>query len=87
MCDEAGRYQGCVTPASLHKTGAHSIREAFVNDVNAVPLDTDLHQLATIAQFQRTAKAVEPFDLTWLEIDTWDPTALALIRSKAPCPK
>jgi galactonate dehydratase len=32
------------------------------------------------------AKAVEPFDLTWLEIDTWDPQSLALIRSKAPCP-
>lgn len=32
------------------------------------------------------AKAVEPYDLTWLEIDNWDPTALALIRSRAPCP-
>ena len=32
------------------------------------------------------ARAVEPFDLTWLEIDTWDPHSLALIRSKAPCP-
>ncbi|SKD03147.1 glycine betaine/L-proline transport ATP binding subunit [Burkholderia sp. YR290] len=53
VCDEAGRYQGCVTPASLHKTGAHSIREAFVNDVNAVALDTDLHQLATIALSQQ----------------------------------
>jgi glycine betaine/proline transport system ATP-binding protein len=53
VCDEAGRYQGCVTPASLSKTGAHSIREAFVNDVNAVPLDADLHQLATIALNQQ----------------------------------
>jgi len=53
VCDEAGRYQGCVTPASLRKTGAHSIREAFVNDVNAVPLDADLHQLATIALNQQ----------------------------------
>ncbi|MBS0642416.1 MAG: mandelate racemase/muconate lactonizing enzyme family protein [Proteobacteria bacterium] len=32
------------------------------------------------------AKAVEPYDLTWLEIDNWDPAALALIRSRAPCP-
>ena len=32
------------------------------------------------------AKAVEPYDLTWLEIDNWDPQALALIRSRAPCP-
>jgi galactonate dehydratase len=34
----------------------------------------------------QVAKAVEPFDLTWLEIDNWDPAALALIRSRAPCP-
>jgi L-alanine-DL-glutamate epimerase-like enolase superfamily enzyme len=32
------------------------------------------------------AKAVEPYDLTWLEIDNWDPQALALIRSRCPCP-
>ena len=36
--------------------------------------------------YLQIAKAVEPFDLTWLEIDTWDPASLALIRSKAPCP-
>jgi len=36
--------------------------------------------------FLQVAKAVEPFDLTWLEIDTWDPQSLALIRSRAPCP-
>jgi galactonate dehydratase len=34
----------------------------------------------------KVAKAVEPYDLTWLEVDTWDPQALALIRSRAPCP-
>jgi L-alanine-DL-glutamate epimerase-like enolase superfamily enzyme len=32
------------------------------------------------------ARAVEPFDLTWLEIDTWDPGSLAYIRNHAPCP-
>ena len=36
--------------------------------------------------FQRIAEAVAPFDLTWLEIDTHDPAALALIRRGAPCP-
>jgi L-alanine-DL-glutamate epimerase-like enolase superfamily enzyme len=36
--------------------------------------------------FLQVAKAVEPYDLTWLEFDTWDPQALALIRSRAPCP-
>jgi L-alanine-DL-glutamate epimerase-like enolase superfamily enzyme len=34
----------------------------------------------------KVAKAVEPFDLTWLEIDTWDPQSLALVRRHAPCP-
>jgi galactonate dehydratase len=32
------------------------------------------------------AKAVAPYDMTWLEIDTWDPQSLALIRRAAPCP-
>jgi len=36
--------------------------------------------------FLQVAKAVEPYNLTWLEFDTWDPRALALIRSRAPCP-
>jgi galactonate dehydratase len=36
--------------------------------------------------FIKVAKSVEPFDLTWLEIDTWDPEALAVIRRAAPCP-
>jgi glycine betaine/proline transport system ATP-binding protein len=49
VCDEAGRYQGCVTPASLHKSGARPIREALIHDVESVTLDADLHQLATIA--------------------------------------
>ena len=30
--------------------------------------------------FLRIAKAVAPYDMTWLEIDTWDPQSLALIR-------
>ncbi len=33
--------------------------------------------------YLQIAKAVEPFDMTWLEIDTWDPQALALIRAGA----
>ena len=36
--------------------------------------------------YLQIAKAVEPFDMTWLEIDTWDPQSLALIRRAAPCP-
>ena len=49
VCDEAGRYQGCVTPASLHKSGTRPVRDALLRDINAVSLDADLHQLAAIA--------------------------------------
>jgi glycine betaine/proline transport system ATP-binding protein len=52
VCDEAGRYQGCVTPASLHKNGARPIRDALLRDVAAVSLDADLHELANIALSQ-----------------------------------
>ncbi|SAL69561.1 glycine betaine/L-proline ABC transporter ATPase [Caballeronia terrestris] len=52
VCDEAGRYQGCVTPASLHKCGSGPIRDALLRDVSAIPLDADLHELSTIALSQ-----------------------------------
>jgi L-alanine-DL-glutamate epimerase-like enolase superfamily enzyme len=38
------------------------------------------------AGYLKIAQAVEPFDLAWLELDTWDPGGLALVRRKAPCP-
>ena len=47
-------------------------------------LDTNYH--FKTEGFLQVAKAVEPYDLTWLEIDTWDPQSLALIRRMAPCP-
>ncbi|WP_206958160.1 quaternary amine ABC transporter ATP-binding protein [Trinickia acidisoli] len=53
VCDPSGRYQGCVTPASLHKAGARALREALLNDVTAVSLSTDLHELAAIALNQQ----------------------------------
>jgi glycine betaine/proline transport system ATP-binding protein len=49
VCDEAGRYQGCVTYASLRKCGSAPIREALLQDVPAVSTDADLHELSTIA--------------------------------------
>ncbi|MEM1277527.1 MAG: mandelate racemase/muconate lactonizing enzyme family protein [Pseudomonadota bacterium] len=36
--------------------------------------------------YRQVAKAVEPFDLMWLEIDQFDPDALALIRRDARVP-
>ncbi|MCG5076896.1 quaternary amine ABC transporter ATP-binding protein [Paraburkholderia tagetis] len=53
VCDEAGRYQGCVTPASLHKAGAQPLREALLGDMSPVTLDTDLHELSAIALSQQ----------------------------------
>ena len=35
--------------------------------------------------FRKVADAVAPYDLTWLELDTYDPASLAMIRSRAPC--
>jgi glycine betaine/proline transport system ATP-binding protein len=52
VCDTAGRFQGCVTHASLRKAGAHPVRDALLRDVNAVPEEADLHQLASIALSQ-----------------------------------
>jgi glycine betaine/proline transport system ATP-binding protein len=49
ICDEAGRYQGCVTQASLHKAAMGSVSDAFLRDVTQVSLDTDLHVLTEIA--------------------------------------
>ena len=34
----------------------------------------------------RVAKALEPFDLLWLEVDLFDPAALAHVRHVAPMP-
>ncbi|PTB21416.1 glycine betaine/L-proline ABC transporter ATP-binding protein [Trinickia symbiotica] len=52
VCDESGRYQGCVTPASLHKAGALPVREALLRDLKTVSLEADLHELASIALSQ-----------------------------------
>src|SRR5262249_814473 len=35
---------------------------------------------------RRIAKAVEPFDLMWLEMDMFEPKALSLIRHSSPTP-
>jgi glycine betaine/proline transport system ATP-binding protein len=49
VCDESGRYQGCVTRTSLHKAGRGSIQDAFLRNTTAVSLDADLHQLTEMA--------------------------------------
>jgi L-alanine-DL-glutamate epimerase-like enolase superfamily enzyme len=32
------------------------------------------------------ARALEPYDLLWLEVDLYDPSALAVVRQRAPMP-
>jgi glycine betaine/proline transport system ATP-binding protein len=49
VCDEAGRYQGSVTQASLHKAGSGPIRDAFQPNIALVDLDTGLHALTQLA--------------------------------------
>lgn len=51
-----------------------------------VGLHLDVNYHFKTEGFIRLARALEPFDLAWLELDTWDPVALALIRRMAPCP-
>ncbi|PQV54882.1 glycine betaine/proline transport system ATP-binding protein [Paraburkholderia sp. BL21I4N1] len=49
VCDEAGRYQGCVTSTSLRQCGSAPIRSALLHDMAAVSIDADLHELSAIA--------------------------------------
>jgi L-alanine-DL-glutamate epimerase-like enolase superfamily enzyme len=46
----------------------------------------DLNFSQRLEGMRRVAKAVEPFDLTWLEIDTHDPEGLALVRRSTSTP-
>lgn len=65
------------------KAHLRSIRDA-VGPEMGIHLDTNFH--FRTEGFQRVAEAVAPYDLTWLEIDSHDPAALATIKRMAPCP-
>jgi L-alanine-DL-glutamate epimerase-like enolase superfamily enzyme len=52
----------------------------------AVDLLLDLNFNFKTEGYLQVAKALEPFRLMWLEIDSYDPGALALIRRKAQTP-
>jgi L-alanine-DL-glutamate epimerase-like enolase superfamily enzyme len=60
-----------------------AIRDA-VGPEFGVMLDVNFH--FKTEGFLRIAETAAEFDLRWLEIDTHDPAALALIRGRAPCP-
>ncbi len=46
----------------------------------------DLNFNATPDEALRIARALEPFGLAWLEVDLYDPAALASVRARAPMP-
>ncbi|HEX5325669.1 MAG TPA: mandelate racemase/muconate lactonizing enzyme family protein [Acetobacteraceae bacterium] len=50
----------------------------------SVGLHLDLNFNFRTEGYIRIAQAMQPFDLAWLEIDTYDPAALAMIRSASP---
>ncbi len=52
---------------------------------NAIGLMLDINFHFKTDGFLRMADAVAPYNLTWLELDTFDAPALAQIRSRAPC--
>lgn len=52
----------------------------------AMGLHLDLNFNFKTEGYLKAARIVEPFDLAWLEIDSYDPRALAFIRSKASVP-
>ena len=54
--------------------------EAFRSGVG---LHLDLNFNFKTEGYIRLAQALEPFDLVWLEIDSYDPAALATIRRSA----
>jgi L-alanine-DL-glutamate epimerase-like enolase superfamily enzyme len=51
-----------------------------------VKLMMDLNYNYKSEGFRQIAKAVEPFNMMWLEMDTWEPQALAAIRAFASTP-
>ncbi len=72
----------------------HDIAQAAFDTVNAfragggpsLGIMLDLNFNYKTEGFMRIADAVAPVKLNWLEIDTHDPTSLALIRKSAQCP-
>ena len=60
-----------------------ALREGAGKDVRLI---CDLNFNYKTEGFRRFAKAVEPFNMMWLEMDTFDPKGLALIRQSSSTP-
>jgi galactonate dehydratase len=74
-----GTTDGVLTPAILEaiRRLIGTFREAVGPDVG---IALDLNYNFRTEGALRIAKAVEPFELQWLEYDTWDPQALLQIK-------
>ena len=95
--DKGGRmYQPGSTKGAGHpelNVEKHLVR-AFTDQLQAlrdgagdgVDLMVDLNFNYKPEGFRRFAKAAEPFDLMWLEMDIFDPQALAQIRASTSTP-
>ena len=68
---------------ALLRQHLRTVRDA-VGPEMGLHLDTNFH--FKTEGYLRVAEAVRDFDLTWLEIDTQDPAALATVKRAAPCP-
>ena len=75
-----------VDRTTLQSRARHAWRRSAQGAGPEMGLHLDVNYHFKTEGYLQVAKAVEPFDLTWLEIDTWDPQSLALIRREAPCP-
>jgi len=64
-----------------------SLLEAFEEGAGgrAQPI-VDLNFNLTVEGVVQVARALEPFGLAWLEVDAYDPAALAYARSRSPIP-
>lgn len=60
-----------------------ALREGAGNDMRLI---CDLNFNYKTEGFKRFARALEPFNMMWLEMDTFDPRGLALIRQSSSTP-
>lgn len=65
------------------ETYAHAFRQALGNGVDLI---LDLNFNFKTEGYVRIARALEPFNLLWLELDSYDPRALRYIRDRASMP-
>ncbi len=76
---DSGFIDRNASPALVRHIVKHisTFREAVGDDIDIL-LDTNFN--FKMEGYERVAKALEPYNLLWMEIDTWDPQALLQIK-------